>query len=92
MRLLGCWAPELHKGPDESRAIARKAQEKVHELLKDSDMRLFVPHTDAEDILDAMSSLGRVMGWIYIGTTDNLSRRLVSAGLASSTKGGALGK
>lgn len=98
IRLRDCWAPELHKGPIEHRALARKAKEIAREILTGADpgdLRLFIPWPAASEgpiNLLGLATFDRVVGFIYVGPSQTLNRMLVNMGLASTTKEGPLGQ
>jgi endonuclease YncB( thermonuclease family) len=98
VRLIACWCPELHRGSKESQAIGKRAKAFAQDVLDkadEGDLRWFVPFSsiDGENInILKFLSFDRVPGYLYVGPTQTLNRMLVDAGLASTTKGGELGK
>lgn len=99
IRLMDCWAPELHRGPHEERGLARKSAAIAREILESADagdLRLFVPWPEkfnGETINPlSIATFDRVPGFIYVGPNQTLNRMMVAKGLASSTKEGPLGQ
>lgn len=90
IRLLDCWAPERHSAP------GRRATNYMRNIMRESadeDVRLFIPlgeQVDQYNIFDALT-FDRVLGHVYIGHL-TLTRMLIRAGLASSTRDGELGQ
>lgn len=93
IRLLDVWAPELRRGEEDSKAIAREGKLWLEQILaKQTDLRLHVALPTDKNILKALT-FDRVVGTIYCGGGDNtLNKMIVSRGYASSTKGGKLGQ
>lgn len=98
IRLADCWAPELHRGPEGTRDVARKAAQMAREILSladEGDLRLFIPWPETGDKPInplSLATFDRVVGFIYVGPSQTLNRMLVNMGLASTTKDGQLGQ
>jgi hypothetical protein len=99
IRLIGCWAPELKRGPDWSRKIGYAAKEFAFETLAHADVGdlvLFVPLPNLPDGAVGLNLLSfvtfdRIPAFLYVGPHQTLNRMLVEKGLASTEKGGELG-
>jgi endonuclease YncB( thermonuclease family) len=92
VRLVDCWAPESRTKDlaEKRRGLAAKAR--LETLAKGRPATLFVPTGDARTLGD-VTTLGRLVGKVWIdGEETSLSEQQVRAGLASTTKGGALGR
>lgn len=80
VRLLDCWAPEV-KGPEREDGLKAKAF--LEDLLRDEeDVSVFVPRQPKANILDAMTTMGRVLGRLFIGSQD-VSEVMVRHGYAT---------
>lgn len=81
IRLLDCWAPEL---PTEAGQIAKRAAE---ELVADADQTsVFLPAPrDAMKLL-AMTTMGRLLGHVFLRTDQTLSEAMVQRGMAFKEK------
>lgn len=98
IRLADCWCPETRGGTALQKKIGEKAKIYAEQLLvgADDDIRLYVaPPVNFE--VDGFNPLkmftfDRVPGYLYVGPSQTLNRMLVNAGLASTTKGGELGR
>jgi len=99
VRLLNCWAPELYRGSPESKNLGTEALRYADSILSDheKDIRVWFPvsedfNLENENPLD-LFSFNRLLGFVFVGKYGlELGSLLVEAGLASSTKGGILGK
>lgn len=93
IRLDGVWAPELRRGDEDSKELAREGKRWLEQILAElDDLRLHVALPTDRNILKAIT-FDRVVGTIWIGSGDNtLNRMIVERGYASSTKGGRLGE
>lgn len=82
VRLLNCWAPELHEanaGP-----AAKEALETI--APPGSALHLHVPTQQADAMIDVLT-FGRVLGEAYLdGDDDSLSHHMVSLGYATREK------
>lgn len=98
VRLIDCWCPEKNRGTPEEKEVARKAGVYAANVLADGDLRLYVPPSgdgpgESHSVnLLKLFTFDRVLGHLYVGPSQTLNRMLVSAGYASSTKGGELGR
>jgi len=101
VRLIDCWCPELHRGDEATRDLARQAKEYARQVLFDGpnagDLRVFVPLPEIPQGTEHVNLLGyltfdRIPGYLYVGPGQTLNRLLVLAGLASTTKQGPLGE
>lgn len=100
VRLIDCWCPELHRGSEVLRKLARAAREFAGDVCAradDGDLRWFVPAPKLEAGVTGLNilahiSFDRVPGYLYVGPSQTLNQMLVEKGFASSTKGGELGR
>jgi hypothetical protein len=81
VRLLDCWGPEKHtpqgqRGKEFTAAIAEKHPQAM----------LWIPAAKDPAAILQTTSLGRVLGHLYLDPTTTLSRRIVEAGHASERK------
>ena len=83
VRLLDCWAPEVTGAQKEHGKLAKQYLEKL--LRGGKDVALFVPLRGDDNLLDAITSLGRVMGRLFVGHVD-VGEMMVGAGWAGRTK------
>lgn len=96
VRLIDCWCPELHRGSDDSRRVARAGRDYVNETLRSADsgdLHWFVPlpkgSVSGANILK-LTSFDRLPGYLFIGSK-TLNQILVERGFASTAKHGELG-
>lgn len=91
VRMIDCWAKEVRGTEGEEKALALQARDHLSKLALNKEGEIFIPLDDA-DRLDDVLSMGRVLGVIWIGDDkQSLSQQQVEAGLASTSKNGALG-
>jgi len=96
IRLLNCWCPELHRGTTEQKEIGRLAWVYANNVLeKSDDLYWHIPfskdiNVDGLNILQ-LATFDRLLGYLYVGTSQTLNQMLVDKGLASTTKNGELG-
>jgi len=81
IRLLGCWAPERNT-PE-----GREAKAEAERLLAKVEFpSVFIPGPlDAEDILSG-TTLGRLLGHVFIDARTTLSEAMVARGMATREK------
>ena len=101
IRLIDCWCPETNRGEEKLRKLGRAGSEYARQVLHDGpnagDLRVHIPlpeiaaGTEGVNLLSFLT-FDRIPGYLYVGPHQTLNRLLVLAGLASSTKGGPLGK
>ncbi len=85
VRYLDCWAKELSEPGGKEAAASAKLAEGKHG-------RLFIPIGNANSISD-LFTFGRVLGEIWLdGSNESESQRQVRLKMASTKKGGELGK
>ncbi|MGD9634486.1 MAG: thermonuclease family protein [Pirellulales bacterium] len=92
VRLLDVWAPELRRGDEESKQLAREGKAWLESYLAANadSLRLHVPLPDDRNILKSLT-FDRVVGTLWSGTVVSVNQKIVEYGFASSTKGGPLG-
>lgn len=91
VRLLGVWAPELHRGAEQGLAAHAKAWVERF-VAANHDLRLYIELPHERNLLHALS-FDRVVGTIFVGPgRETLNELVVRHGLASSTKNGRLGE
>jgi endonuclease YncB( thermonuclease family) len=84
VRLLDCWAPEMHGEDRVAGAIAKAELEKL--LPIGSVVHLDVPTQDASALGDVLT-FGRVLGDVYIeGEEESVSEKMVARNLATKEK------
>lgn len=92
IRLIDCWAPETNRGPQASRAVARRGTRYATERCRTAEsLHLFIPLPRGAQPLKALS-FDRIPGWLFVDETHTLNALVVEAGYASTTKGGPLGR
>lgn len=104
IRMLDCWAPELNprhvldgqrrsdKDLQRERERAEKSRDSLALIAEGKNGTAFIPW-DHADRVDDVLTFGRVLAHVWVdGQEKTLSRQQVEAGLASSTKGGPLGR
>ena len=87
VRLLECWAPPLRSD------VGARGKAFVEDILEDEssqELRLYVPPPKGQQPLKALT-FDRILGYLFVDDTTTLNQMVVSAGLASTTKGGAIG-
>ena len=78
VRLLDCWAPEQGTARGD---LATAYAEDVIDAAEST--HLFVPAPeDVKDIIGDLFSLGRLLGHVFISSTETLSERMVTTGHA----------
>ena len=82
VRLLKCWAPELH-GSRRSAALA--AREHLKQLCEGQLVTLHVP-ADEEGELASRFTFGRVLGLLFRENEQNVSELMVDSGHATRNK------
>lgn len=83
VRLIGCWAPEVH-GVEKTHGLA--ASQHLKELALGADGTLFIPTEEAHSMADVLT-LGRLLGRVWIEGSDiELSDAQVIAGHATRVK------
>lgn len=82
VRLLKCWAPQLH-GNRRRAAIA--AREHLKELCEGQMVTLHVPADDEGD-LSSRFTFGRVLGFVYLQDERSVSEVMVESGHATRRK------
>lgn len=84
VRMLNCWAPEIH-GSEKPDGLKSKAQlEKMAPV--GSEVVIHVP-TGQADALSGVLTFGRVLGEVYRkGDSESLSELMVAAGMATREK------
>ncbi len=88
VRLLDCWAPEVHRTDDQSekpRGLLSKAH--LESMAKPGDKAILnVPFSDGSKFGDDLT-FGRILGNVWIaGSNRSLSELQVQAGHATTTK------
>jgi len=97
IRLIKTWSPELNRGTEHDKRIARLGTIYASKVLSESDdLRLFIPirkdfNLRGTNLLKAFS-FDRIPGYIYVGKYRTLNQMLIDEGFASSTKKGRLGQ
>lgn len=88
VRLLDCWAPELNKGPEESRWFAGKSRDNIKKL-EGSKGFIEIPIGTSERV-DDVFTFGRVLAYVKLadesGKLIDLSEYQVLKGFAHKTK------
>lgn len=79
VRLLDCWAPEIH-GPEKVKGLI--SSKEMAKVALNQEVTLSIPTSD--DLQDSLT-FGRVLGRVWIGDQD-LSEYMVSKKLAGKTK------
>ena len=79
VRLLNCWAPEV-TGPQ--KALGLKSKSHLKSLALDQECVVFIPY---EDRYQDLTSMGRVLGFVFVNQQD-LSEAQVQAAMAAATK------
>ena len=88
IRLLSCWVPDKDK--DVNERAKEQAKEFVATATKAS---VLIPtDEDCDDPLVELTTMSRILAYVYLNEKDTLNRLMVTAGLASTTKGGELGR
>lgn len=84
LRLLDCWAPEIH-GID--RIAGQNAKEKLSELLPvGKQVHVHVPTAEV-DALGGILTFSRVLGHVFVpGEKESISEQMVAMGLATKEK------
>ena len=82
VRLLKCWAPELH-GSRRNAGLA--SRENLKELCEGKLVKLHIP-ADEEGELASRFTFGRVLGFVYLEDDTNVSDLMVDSGHAARTK------
>lgn len=84
VRLLECWAPELH---GENKTAGEQAKQQLETLLPPkSRVHLHVPTGEVDAMADVFT-FGRALGHIYrYGDDESISQLLVGMGLATREK------
>lgn len=89
-RNLEVWGPELHRGDEILREIARRGKQWVHdELYGRQNIRLFIPLPQGKNPFSILS-FDRLLSYVFVGDMC-LNKEAVRKGFASSGKGGPLG-
>ena len=89
VRLLDCWAPELHRGDDDARLAGKASREFLINAIGGRTLRVHVPIAGE---LSRAFTFGRVLGRAWIvdedGTTPetDLSETMVAGGHATKAK------
>lgn len=92
VRLLDCWAPELHRGDEAERAAGRRSKENLEALLPvGAPIQVHLSAGDDPEALGDAFTLSRVLGRIWPfrdGSPDSIdvSTRQVTGGFAKATK------
>lgn len=88
VRLLDCWCP-FERGHE--RYI--EAKQTAFEFVDAADsISVFIPISgNAKDVLNEVVTMGRLLGYVYLREDQTLNHLMVTAGMASTRKGGELG-
>ena len=84
VRLLNCWARELHRGSDEDRAAGAAAKAWMVDMLPiGSAIDVHIPTGDGDRFSEVLT-FGRVLGWVWRrGEGVSLNEQIVQAGHAT---------
>lgn len=92
IRLLDCWAPELHGGTEYLKELGVKARDNLVDLCTGGYGVVNIPTEQAHSTTDLLT-FDRLLGRVWMeGQADDLSSQQVLAGVASSGKGKRLGE
>jgi len=83
VRLLDCWAPESRTSDVEEKQRGLKSKNRMIQLADGKTVRVSIPLTG--DLTDA-TTLGRLLGRVWLEDGRELSEVMVSEGLATSSK------
>jgi endonuclease YncB( thermonuclease family) len=88
-RLLSCWCP-FERGHERWKEGKDTAAEFIAGAKSPS---VFIPfQDDMTDVLETISTLGRLLVYVYLDERNTLNKLMVDAGMASTTRNGELGK
>lgn len=84
IRLLDCWAPEIH---GEERPEGEKSKAFLEKLAPvGSEVRVYIPTGHAKKLADVIT-MGRILGQVWReGDDESLSQLMVGAGMATKEK------
>lgn len=87
IRLLDCWCPEMNT------KAGKEAKKTAEEFIEAADsISVFIPLRDSpRDVLNEIVTMGRLLGYVYLREDQTLNHLMVTAGMASTRKGGELG-
>ncbi len=80
VRLLDCWCPEMS---EPGGAEAKRYAEKLLAMCRRPSV--MVPF-NGENLLTAITSMGRLLGYLFLSDTETLNEKLVAAGHATQSK------
>lgn len=87
VRLLDCWAPEIRTRIATEKQRGLQARDYLKSLAEGKAGVIQIP-TDQADRIGDVTSMGRILGNIWVEGVGNLSTAMVSAGHATHTKEG----
>lgn len=87
VRLLNCWAPELHRGSDQQKTAGAAAKAFLTDRLRAGEaIDVHIPTGEGDRFAEVLT-FGRVLGWVWRrGEAISLNEQLVQAGHATTEK------